>query len=103
MNDVPSLIIVQHKELFVTTCQSIYDMLDNIPNDWNNWNNWNPIMYLSTPEGLRQGFKAGYLAFYLPSYMETIENYDKSNTPYIIVVMKDDKIFTTITPNEVTY
>lgn len=97
MNDVPTLIIVQHKELFVTACLSIYDMLDNIPNDWD------PIRSLSTPEGLRQGFKDGYLAFYLPSYMETIENYDKSNTPYIIVVMKDDKIFVAITPDEVTY
>ena len=93
----PTLIIVEHKKLFVNVCQSIYDMLDNIPDDWD------PIRSLSTPENLRQGFKDGYLAFYLPSYMETIENYDKSNTPYIIVVMKDDKIFTTITPNEVIY
>lgn len=97
MNENIKLIIVRYKDVFDTTCQSIYDMLDSIPNGWD------PIKSLSTPEDLRQGFKDGYLAFYLPSYMETIENYDKSNTPYIIVVMKDDKIFVAITPDEVTY
>ena len=93
-------LVIDHRQAWHEMSECLYDLYVEAPVDAEALVLTNAF---TTPEAMRHAFKEGFTLLLVPSLMDKIEKYVKTNTPFVIVFKKEKAVWAVISYNDVEY